>query len=240
MRKHLFIICFAGACLTGTAQNNYADTSTRAIVANAGTTYNNLTESQSRLYNGIVHESYPYQIKGHAYYISPELAVGSITYDELAYANVPLLYDLYKDQVIVRHYNGFSVIGLVSEKVDSFSLHNHHFIRLKADSIHGSVIATGFYDQVYKGNVSMLVKRWKIINEITKDQVEKEFASRNNYYIVKGSTYYPIKKYKDLSAIFKDKAKEIKQHLKKSGIKFRKERENAILEATVYYDSLTR
>ena len=46
---------------------------------------------------------------------------GSIVYDELEFTNVRMMYDLVKDQVIVLHYNGFTKIGLVSEKVKEFN-----------------------------------------------------------------------------------------------------------------------
>ncbi len=62
------------------------------------------------------------------------METGTVVYDELDFANVRMLYDIVKDQVIVLHYNGFTMIGLVSEKVKKFSLYNHHFIRLIADT----------------------------------------------------------------------------------------------------------
>jgi hypothetical protein len=237
MVKHaVFVFGFAAIFLPGKAQNN-APAAT-PIIVKAGDVYNPFIEKQSRLYNGIEHLGYSYKIKGHAYFLQKEPATGTVVYDELEFANVPMLYDLLKDQVVVQHFNGFSKVGLVSEKVKAFTLLNHHFIYL--DSTLGAPITTGFYDELYTGNIKVLVKRGKFIQETIKDEVEREFIATNAFFIQKAGTYYAVKNYKGLLTVLKDKAPAIKQYLRKNRIKYRKGPENAVLKAAVYYDSINK
>src|SRR5689334_11435513 len=208
MLKHTaFVLGFAASCLLGKAQN---DTSaTLPTIVKAGDIYNPFIEKQSRLYNGVEHLGYVYKIKGHAYFLQRDLSTGTIEYDELEFANVPMLYDLLKDQVIIQYLDGFSKIGLISGKVRSFNLLNHHFIRLSADSTSGSPIITGFYEKLYTGNIKVLAKRGKFIEETIKEEVEREFIETNTVFIQKEGRYYAIRTYKTLLTVLKDKAPQL-------------------------------
>lgn len=239
MVKHaVLVLCFAALLKPGKAQNNMTASAASPVIVNAGDVYNPFIASQSRLYNGTEHLGYSIRIKSHAYFLQKELAKGTVVYDELEFANVPMLYDLFKDQVVVQHFNGFTRLGLVSIKVKEFTLLNHHFIRL--DSTSGSSLVTGFYDEVYTGNMKVLVKRGKYIEETVKDELEREFVSLDMIFIKKDSTYHYIKNKKGLFTLLKDKAPAVKQYLRKNRIKYRKGRENAIVKATAYYDSLNK
>ncbi|MFL5748787.1 MAG: hypothetical protein ACJ751_29210 [Niastella sp.] len=235
MLKHAALVFgLVATILSGKAQKNTP--ATIPIIVKAGDIYNSFIEKQSRLYNGVEHIGYSYKIKGFAYFLQNELSIGTIVYDELEFANVPMLYDLLKDQVVIQHLDGFFKIGLISSKVQSFNLLNHHFIRL--DSMPGTPITGGFYDKLYTGNTKVLVKRRKFIEEIVKEEIEREFIATNPAFIQKEDSYYAIKNYKSLLTVLKDKAPQVKQYLRKNRIKFRKDPENTILKAAVYYDSI--
>jgi hypothetical protein len=239
VKQAVLVICYMALVSAGMAQDNANTPATLPTIAKAGDVYNPFIEKQSRLYNGIEHLGYSVRIKGHAYFLQKELQTGTVVYDELEFANVPMLYDLLKGQVVVLHFNGFTKIGLVPEKVSAFTLFDHHFIRL--DSLSNSSIITGYYDEVYKGRqLNVLVKRGKVIEETVKDEVEREFKPWDLFFIQKEGTYYPIKNYKGLLAVLKDRSKEVRQYLRKNRIKYRKGAENAIVKATVYYESLNK
>ncbi|MBO9200179.1 MULTISPECIES: hypothetical protein [Niastella] len=239
MLKHAaFVLAFAAPILSGKAQNNTP--ATLPIIVKAGDVYNPFIEKQSRLYNGFEHLGYSSKIKGHAYFLQRELSTGTLVYDGLEFANVSMLYDQLKDQVVIQHHNGFSKVGLISEKVQSFTLLDHHFILLKADSASGSPIITGFYDEAYTGNTKVLVKRGKVIEETIKDEVEREFIQTNAVFIKQEGRFYYIKNYKTLLTVLKNKAPQVKQYLRKNRIKFRKNPENAIVKAAAYYDLINK
>lgn len=241
MLKHaVLVLCFAAFFTPGKAQNPANISTTLPVIVKAGDVYNPFIEKQSRLYNGIEHQGYSFKIKGHAYFIQKELTTGTIVYDGLEFANVPMIYDLLKDQVVIQHNNSFSKLGLVSQKVKEFTLLNHHYIRITVDSTSNTPLITGFYDEVYKGNLNVLIKRTKWIEETVKDELEREFISLDLFFIQKGGVYYPVRSYKGLMALLKDRSKEVKQYLRKNRIKYRKGRENAIVKAVVYYDLLNK
>ena len=108
---------------------------------------------ESRLYNG--HEYLPYDphIKENALfpYDAKTWEPGEVNYDGIVYKNVPMMYDVYKDVVIVLLYNKFSMFTLLSNRVHDFAFANHHFVRIDADSVNSrqSGIIPGFYDQLY-------------------------------------------------------------------------------------------
>lgn len=240
-KRNLFFLCLLGFGTALKAQDsNTNQPAPPPAVENAVAVYYSSLDHQSRLYNGIEHIGYSPRIKGHAYFQEVEMQKGTIVYDGLVYADVPMWYDMMKEQVIISHFNKFTRIGLVSQKVSAFTLLNHRFIRLEIDSTLGLPISTGFYDVMYKGRSTVLVRRVKTIYEIVKDEVEREFTQQNYYFIQKDSTWYSVKTYKGLLSIFKDRSKEIKQYLRKSKIRYRKDKENAIVKAAAYYDSLNR
>jgi len=236
LKQAALVLGFAATVISVKAQNH--PPATLPVIVKAGDIYNPFIVKQSRLYNGVEHLGYAYKIKGHAYFLQNELSIGTIVYDELEFANVPMLYDLLKGQVVIQHLDGFSKIGLISPKVRSFSLLNHHFVRL--DSIPGTPITGGFYDELYTGNTKVLVKRRKYIQETVKDEIEREFIEVNPVFVQKENTYYFIKTYKTLLAVLKDKAPQVKQYLRKNRIKFRKAPEYTILKAAEYYDSINK
>lgn len=230
------VLGFAATAMSVKAQNN--PPATIPVIVKAGDIYNPFIEKQSRLYNGVEHLGYAYKIKGHAYFMQNELSIGTIVYDGLEFANVPMLYDLFKAQVVVQHLDGFSKIGLISSKVRSFTLLNHHFVRL--DSMPGTPINGGFYDELYTGNTKVLAKRRKYIEEVVKDELERTFIEADPVFIQKDGTYYYIKTYKSLLTVLKDKAPQVKQYLRKNRLKFRRTPENTILKAAEYYDSINK
>ncbi|WP_205508598.1 hypothetical protein [Longitalea arenae] len=239
MVKHpVLAFCFAALLKPAQAQNNITASNATPVIVNAGDVYNAFIANQSRLYNGTEHLGYSVRIKNHAYFLQKELATGKLVYDELEFTNVPMAYDLFKDQVVVQHLNGFTRVALISAKVKEFTLLNHHFIRL--DSTSGASLITGFYDEVYTGQLKVLVKREKFIDETIKDELEREFISLDMIYIQKDGRYYYIKNKKGLFAMLKDKAPAVKQYLRKNRIRYRKGPETAIVKATAYYDSLNK
>lgn len=200
---------------------------------------------QSRLYNG--HEYLPYdpQFKSNALFPYDEKSwePGEVTYDGIVYKNVPMMYDVYKDMVVVLLYNKFSMFNLVSNRVHNFSFSNHYFIRIDADQINNEQagLTTGFYDLLYEGKTWILAKRKKTIqnsaNAIAGN--ETSFIESDAYYLKKGNVYYKIGSKGSVLKIFKDKKRELQQYLKQKAINYSQNTEDAMIKMASYYDHLT-
>ena len=202
--------------------------------------YHQFTDKQSRLYNGPEHIPYAPSLEGHAYFLDKLIHKGTVVYDGMIYNDVKMQYDLIRDNLVIVHFDGFFRMNLVTEKVKEFSFNDHHYVRLERDSANGLPFATGFYDKLYSGKLMVLAKRTKRIEETVTDKVIQKVTEKNFYYVYNGKEYNHVRSFKSLLSNVKDRSKEVRQYLRKSKIRYRKDRENAIVKAIEYYDSLKK
>jgi hypothetical protein len=225
-----------------TAQNDsaYLQTTLNQTI----TSFNKLIGQQSRLYNGHEYQVYDRSIKGNALFpLDAETwELGSVNYDGIIYKDVPMMYDIYKDVVVVLLYNKFSRYSLLNERVHDFTLSDHHFVRIEADSLtnNSSGVTTGFYDQLYGGRIEVLAKRTKTIQNSTNvtASLETYFIEKNEYYIRKGNTYYSVGSQSSFLKVLKDKKNILQQYIRENKIKFKNDPENVMARIASYYDHL--
>src|SRR5436309_15830872 len=62
------------------------------------------------LYNGIVHAGYSSSIVGNPYFFSTDWVIGKIQFEGITYENIRLKYDVFADQVVIKHPEGFGII----------------------------------------------------------------------------------------------------------------------------------
>jgi hypothetical protein len=193
------------------------------------------------LYNGKEYVSSDYKVDGFPTYEFEDLEEGSITYYDQTFDSIPLLYDIYTDEVIVEHYNSVYALCLNSQKVSKFSLPNHSFIRITNDSAVSTIPKTGFYEILYVGDVSVFARRKKtIFEEIVDRSVHREYVPANFYFIKIGEVYHSVKSKRSVLALFKEHKKEINKSLRKNKIKFRKSKETALVTMAAEFDKLSR
>ena len=199
--------------------------------------------NQSGLYNGPEYYFYDPLIKNTAYFMDVNaFNTGSVNYDGIIYNNVPMLYDLYSDKIVVLLYNKFSKYSLLNEKVQGFDFLNHRFVNLLPDSLTGSVnINPGFYQELYSGRLQLLVKLVKTIQTTTGSAAatERYFVLVKDYYLKKDMTYYKVNNESSFLNVLNDKKNLIKDYMKINQIKFRKDPEGAMIKIANYYDRLT-
>jgi hypothetical protein len=206
--------------------------------------YNKAIGEQSRLYNGSEYPLPDPNITGNAFFQdNSNLRPGAVMYDGVYYTNVPIAYDLYRDVVVALLYNGFSKYSLVSDKVSDFYLADHHFIRIKADplAVNGK-LKPGFYDQIYGGKTTILVKRSKTIQTSSSGEkkIETFFQPSTDYYIKKDGSYYKFSGKGAMLNILKDQKKQLQQYLKDNQIRFKDNVELSMQKIADYYDHLTK
>lgn len=189
--------------------------------------------SASAIYNGKLFYSYPGVI-GDPFYPSGGWRKGSLLYDGSWYHDMPMMYDIVKDQVVSRHPNTISIC-LVSERVAKFYYDGQTFVRVITDR--DKVLKTGFYQQLIGGKVTIIVARQKKIEEKIVDiSLERRFVSVNTYYAFKDGQYYPVTRQKSLLDLLKDKRQSILKHLKKEKLKYRHDPEKTILAIAEFYN----
>ncbi|MDB5023153.1 MAG: hypothetical protein JWP78_908 [Mucilaginibacter sp.] len=242
------LLCFLSGVFIGksSGQSALGDSSSLQIsVAQTVTNFYNSIGQQSRLYNGHEYPPYDPHIKGNALfpYDVQGWEPGEVNYDGIVYKNIPVMYDVCKDVVVVLLYNKFSMFSLLNNKVHDFTFDEHHFVRVEADSIssNSSGITTGFYDQLYGGKIEALAKRAKSIQNSSSATVAPEsyFNTTNKYYFRKGNTYYQVSGKNSVLKVLKDKKSELQQYIRKNNIEFINNPEDAMTKIASYYDHLT-
>jgi hypothetical protein len=187
----------------------------------------------SAIYNGRVFYGYP-GIKGDAFYPSGGWQKGSVLYDGSWHHDISLMYNIHKDEVVIRHPNSMSVCPF-NERVDKFYFGEYAFVRLAPDK--DNVIKGGFYQQLSKGKVTIMVARQKKIEENIVDlAVERKFVSSNTYYALKDGHYYLVDKKSSLLNLLKDKRQSIMKQLKKEKLKYKHDPEKTIISMAEFYN----
>ncbi len=195
---------------------------------------------QAGIYSGPEYIGYPHRAKeGHPFFLSSDVQKGDIRYDGVLYEAVSMWYDLARKEVVVRYSDDFSKISLHKERISDFSISGHHFINIQNDS-EKSNLDNGIYDQIYNGKSQILVQRSKSFRKDTdSDGIWINFsAQKTNIFIRTGEIYKSVSSQKSVLNALRKFEKEILAYLKQSKIKFRKEREKAIIIMAAHYDEL--
>jgi hypothetical protein len=202
--------------------------------------YSNTLNEQLHLYNGKEYTEYSHAFEeGQPYFISNYLTDGTVTYDGNTYNDVPLLYNVVTDDVIILASNQVSKILLLKERVTAFSLSGHTFRNMPADSLSENM-RPGFYDILVAGKTGLVAKRSRLIESSVRQKVEYRITQKDRLYIRKNNGYFAVSNKKTLLEQLGDKRKEIQQYIRKNKLKFRKEAENTMVKTVEYYNQLIK
>ncbi len=231
----IFFLVSTGYCQPGTRSNE------DLALQHAREIYITSLPEQAGIYSGPDYVGYPYPIKkGQPFFLSAELRMGEIRYDGVLYSNIPMWYDLAKNEVVVQYTDDFSRISLHNEKISDFSIANHQYIKIAGEVAARYHLDEGFYDQIYNDKSNILVKRSKsfLISTDTEGVWVSFSGEKSDIFVRTGDEYHSISSQKSLLSALGKYQKEILAHLKQNKINFRKEREKAITMMVAYYDQL--
>ena len=211
-------------------------TSVRNNLANAYHLYLNTIGGGSLLYNGTEYTSAYRGILGSPLFEAEDFEIGLISYNGVLYGNIRLKYDLVSNEVIIKGFQNEN-ISLTLERIDSFSIMKHLFIRIRADSA-GGYERPHFYELMYAGkNARFLVERKKVIKKALHAEDASSFLTYNIYYVVKGNVLYPITNKKSLIRLLGG-GNVMKNFLKNNKINLKKDAVNSIKKVVAFYDQL--
>ena len=245
MSKHytLFLIllcCIVFANSTVMAQDRPADSvQLHTIAKNMEAVFNKAIGDRSGLYNGPAFIPYNFRSKTNANFKdTTSFSNGAVNYDGVVYTNVPLIYNLHKEVLVSHLYNGFSLYTFLNDRVYTFDLLDHHFVRILADTVNKQ-LTTGFFDELYNNKLRLLARRTKSIQEESSLQgISSIFVPKTEYFLKKGTMYYNVNSQGKFFDVLKDRKKELKQYLKDNKIKFGDNPEQAMITLAAYYDHL--
>lgn len=165
-------------------------------------------------------------IEGNPYFFSRQFEEGTLTINGITYPNVPLLYDIYRDQVVTFHPVFNQKILIKPAKIDGFELPNgstfQYFSGNESDLRNGN----GIYEVLGRGEFTALAKRIKTTKykrEFSKfDEVYEE---KGDYYLWKDGQFYPVSNESRVLSVMGLAKKEVRKSLKAQGLNFRRNKE---------------
>lgn len=174
----------------------------------------------------------------HIYLKSSAFMKSRLVYNNQSYINVPLKYDLFEDNVIIRssdHLSAFQV-KLIAENISSFSVHGRTFTKLNGTKL--DLIGNDFFEIASLGkSVSLYIKHLKKKKRETVENVLQYSFYKDNYYILAyGGVYHPIYSIKDFKEIFPDKYKQIKIFYKQNKIQYKASKDSFMIKLVKYLD----
>ncbi|MFC6222246.1 hypothetical protein ACFP2F_03245 [Hymenobacter artigasi] len=215
-----------------------------AAVEAAKARYNRSFVGSPQLYNGPEYVDYSLRYHartGHQFFATPEKMPGSVYYNDHFFPDLRLAYDVVLDQVIIQQPTSPLNLRFLNEQVRYFTLDNHRFIRLEADSSKGRVISPGYYEMlVDDSHLQLLAKRAKKLQEVpAQGFLNVEFTAVDKFYLKKEGVYSPINGKGAILRSFADHRKEVQQYIKTKNLRFGKSDYDASVgELARYYVSL--
>lgn len=215
-----------------------------AAINNTTREYQRFASVASPLYFGPQYVEYAQQInQGHPFFLNTDFNNGSIVYDHILYENIPLKYDILLNRIVVRDAIGVYSFCPLYDKISSFTIKDHEFIKLEKDSSNPSLPRSGFYEIFYKSKrLTVLKKETKAMMEDLNDKsgARRYIVPTIHFYVRKGNEYFLFNRKKQVLALFKDRKAELRQFIQKQGLDFRNDADNAVLGVVTYYERFTK
>src|SRR5690606_34682790 len=125
----------------------------------------------------------------------------------------------------------------LSDLVEYFEVLGHHFINVREDS-GWSGLRPGYYDLLYDGDMKLLCKRKKSINEkIENGVVDVSFIERATYHLLRDGEAISVRKKASILKALDDKKKALKQFARANGLGNRN-KEEMLISLIRHYESL--
>jgi hypothetical protein len=195
--------------------------------------------ASSNLYNGTIYPGYNHHVQGQPYFVADSFRTGSVYYDGVIYPEVPLSYDLLNDELIIPNNDQSLKIQLIKEKVGYFYAYNHLFIRIAQDSASSNTPDNGFYDNLYSGKATVLVRREKKARTFGKAEEDiSRFVQYDHYYLLLNNRYYPVKGKGSVLDVYQDKKSAVRDFIHSSKISYKKDPEYFLVRTAEYYSQL--
>jgi hypothetical protein len=230
------LFCVITVLTISAQQSNQNDFRKQAIQNLIGLYYQSL-DAQAEIYNAPLYERHiPAFTSGHPFFFADSFSVGSIGYNGLVYEDVPILYDIVRDELVTRSPKGFT-IALIKPKVDSFFFAGHSFIKLNDDT--SGMATQSYYERLYNGNIQFLVKRKKTVQVSSGvTALEKRIYVQDRYYLYRNGLFEQIKNKNSLLSALKDKRNALQQFIKQNNLKLKQNFEEDAVRVVAYYNQL--
>lgn len=221
------------------AQNS-VDQSVPDSFISAKAFFQNQIKENAQLYTGKEFIKYSLNIKGHPFFETDQMQTGSIFYDGTLYENIPLLYDIVAQELVINRYNSDERIWLLNEKIKYFIFDGHRIENIFSVEGKSENITNTFYDIMSTGKASVLVKRIKHIKSGIRAEDPTSFVEEDELYVRNGNNLYAIDGKSSILQTFSDKKDQVKTFIRKNKFRFKKNMEKELVMTAEYYSTLNK
>lgn len=239
MRLFSCLILIAALSLNSFSQTINDTTFIGTSIVHGIKLYEDYIRGQELFYNGSAYLEPMRSNEQHAFFLSEEFMVGSITFDGHHFNNLPLLYDITSDQLITET-SSASLLRLSREKLTHFNLAGNYFEKIDNRAVGNSLPIAGFYHVLYNGPTKVISLRQKTIQErIESGVLQIYFEERSRYFVLRNGRYYAVNGKASLLKLFKDQKNQVRAFIRKNQIHLKSDRDKAFSSVSMHYDTLT-
>lgn len=208
-----------------------------ASLNNAVNFYFTSLAQDAAIYNGTQYLGHDAKVKSSPFFLSDSMQRGNIFYAGNLYTNIPLLYDMVSQVVVINRIGAENLkMQLLNEKLKYFTAGDHKFLRLKDSK--DSLSEIKFYDVLYEGRADALAFRSKYLTSSLSKEEAGAYKESVIYFIRKNDQNYKVTSKNDIINVLFDKKENIRSFLHKNNLNFRKEPEATLNSVVAYYSTL--
>ena len=220
------------------AQSHTSDSAIYQIAfKNVISNYQKSIGNDLALYNGSEYVSYGHGYLGNPFFVNDNFKTENICFNGITYFNIPLLYDIINDKVIIQNKEGDKNIVPEQTKISSFTIGGHHFISYHNNN---TELKNGYYEILSEGVFSAIIKRTKKISYGKNAEDSIQFKSYDKYYISSENELIEIKNNNSIIKTFNDEKTKIRAFLNNNSLNFKKEPDKSLSMVTTYYNELIK
>jgi hypothetical protein len=205
-----------------------------------GSTIQDTIPEKQLLFNGRIWRSLHSNVLGDEFLFTKDWIFGEVNINDMTFKNLPLRYDIYNDELVIMVSQG-TFVQLNKELIKGFLLfwENKNMVFENFGTGPGNPIR-GFGQVLYRGNICLIEKQKKLIQELAVQNKIDEFYQKQFLYILKNGIFYRITRKKDMLNVLSDKEEQLKSFLREKRIKVRKKNPESFLPVIIFYDNLKK
>ena len=202
--------------------------------------YLNSIGLSTRLFYGFEYVHDYRAISGSPFFMFSSFEKGTVWCSGICYKDVSLKYDLVNGELVVLGLKNENIC-LVKEKVDSFDIRQYHFIKCAIDDSQVDKDEYRFSQVVFRGNrVLFLVKSQLIVKPALHAEDPSTFVLYKSYYLVLNNKEFKINGKQDLKKLLDSNDGQMKVFWRDNSSDFKKNMEETIRQASVFYDHIKK
>jgi len=197
--------------------------------------YLNGAKAYASLYTGKAEAPYNVPYTNHPYFETADYIQGTLCYNHVVYKDVLMRWDLFRDEITVKHPDHLNSILLNNEKFNYAILNGSVIIKSAADRKTKErfvvLLHNGAFPVVKIHNIG-------ILEEQSGRVVRRYFSIQPLYAIHSDGMLYAVKNKNAILKLFPDRKKELNEYARLHKLNFSKQTGQSIIALVDYYENI--